>query len=140
VEKFDTPVVGLVIRTLANAEDEADLDAAHKLQDIIKISAGSDTPFAMPDKDAVYVNVQPNLPVGEYELTVKDVTVKGFCRSASITPRAISRRMPSRPTASTTDREAERRRVLHHPLRRMRRRRRELPAHHGRLELCRPHV
>jgi len=32
----------------------------------------------LPDKDAVYVNVQPDLPVGEYELTVKDVPVKGF--------------------------------------------------------------
>jgi hypothetical protein len=32
----------------------------------------------LPDKDAVYVNVQPDLPVGDYELTVKDVPVKGF--------------------------------------------------------------
>ncbi len=129
VDKFDTPVVGLVIRTLANAEDEADLAEAHKLQDMIEISAKSDTPFAMPeydkasyeatlepvlelakglkryintfgskkevnpihfligtasawgglpDKDAVYINVQPDLPVGEYEVTVKDVPVKGF--------------------------------------------------------------
>ncbi len=129
VDKFDTPFVGLVIRTLANPEDEADLAVAHALQDKIEISAGSDTAFAMPDydaasykatlqpildlakglaryidtfgskdevnpvhfmigtasawgglpdKDAVYVNVQPNLPVGEYELTVKDVPVKGF--------------------------------------------------------------
>jgi hypothetical protein len=129
VEKFDTPVVGLVIRTLANPEDQADLAEAHALQDKIEISAGSDTAFAMPDydqasykatldpvldlakglgrfvdtfgskdevnpvhfligtasawgglpdKDAVYVNVEPNLPVGEYELTVKDVPVKGF--------------------------------------------------------------
>ena len=129
VDKFDTPVVGLVIRTLANPEDQADLAAAHALQDKIEISAGSDTAFAMPDydkvsyeatlepildlakglkryvdtfgakddvdpvhfmigtasawgglpdKDAVYVNVQPDLPVGEYALTVKDVPVKGF--------------------------------------------------------------
>lgn len=129
VEEFDTPVVGLVIRTLANAEDEADLAKAHKLQDMIEISAGSDAAFTMPDydmesykatlepildlakglkhyvqtfgskedvnpvrfmigtasawgglpdKDAAYINVQPNLPVGEYELTVKDVPVKGF--------------------------------------------------------------
>jgi len=128
-EKFDTPYVGLVIRTLANPEDAADLAIAHKLQDQIKIEAGSDTPFAMPDydqtsykatldavlelakglgrytqtfgskeevipihfmigtasawgglpdKDAQYINVQPNLPVGEYELNVKDVPVKGF--------------------------------------------------------------
>lgn len=32
----------------------------------------------LPDADAVYVNVEPGLPVGEYELTVKDVPVKGF--------------------------------------------------------------
>lgn len=129
VEKFDTPVAGLVIRTLANPEDQADLAEAHALQDTITISAGSETPFALPeydkasyeatlepildlakglkryietfgakgdvnpvhftigtasawgglpDKGAVYVNVQPDLPVGEYELTVKDVPVKGF--------------------------------------------------------------
>jgi hypothetical protein len=129
VDKFDIPVVGLVIRTLANPEDQADLAATHALQDKIEIAAGSDTAFAMPDydkasyeatlepildlakglaryidtfgakdevnpvhfmigtasawgglpdKDAVYVNVQPDLPVGEYELTVKDVPVKGF--------------------------------------------------------------
>jgi hypothetical protein len=32
----------------------------------------------LPDKAAQYVNVQPDLPVGEYELTVNDVPVKGF--------------------------------------------------------------
>jgi len=32
----------------------------------------------LPDKAAQYENVQPNLPVGKYELTVKDVPVKGF--------------------------------------------------------------
>lgn len=42
VDKFDTPVVGLVIRTLANPEDQADLAAAHALQDGIVIAAGSD--------------------------------------------------------------------------------------------------
>ena len=129
VDKFDTPVVGLVIRTLANPEDQADLAAAHALQDKIVIAAESDAAFelpdydkasyeatlnpildlakglaryidtfgakdevnpvhfmigtasawgGLPDKDAVYVNVQPDLPVGEYELTVKDVPVKGF--------------------------------------------------------------
>nr|WP_272212829.1 DUF1254 domain-containing protein [Marinicella sp. W31]MDC2878752.1 DUF1254 domain-containing protein [Marinicella sp. W31] len=129
MEKFGTPVVGLIFRTLVNASDEADLVEAHKLQDKIEISAGSDTAFKMPDydetsykatlepildlakglkryvhtfgskedvdpvhfligtasawgglpdKDAVYINVQPDLPVGEYEITVKDVPVKGF--------------------------------------------------------------
>ena len=129
MEKFDTPYVGVVIRTLANPEDAADLAIAHKLQDQIKITAGSDEPFVLPsyekasykatldailelakglkrytqtfgskaevnpvhfmigtasawgglpDKAAQYINVQPDLPVGKYELTVKDVPVKGF--------------------------------------------------------------
>ncbi len=129
MEKFDTPYVGLVVRTLANPEDPKDLAIAHKLQDLVQIKAGSDEPYVvpnydqasykatlepilelakglkrytqtfgskaevepihfligtasawggLPDKDAQYVNVQPDLPVGEYELTVKDVPVKGF--------------------------------------------------------------
>lgn len=32
----------------------------------------------LPHKDAMYDNVQPNLPVGKYELRVKDVPVKAF--------------------------------------------------------------
>jgi hypothetical protein len=129
MDKFQTPFVGVVIRTLANPEDAADLATAHKLQDKIRIEAGSQASFVppnydkasyqatlepilglakglkryiqtfgskaevdpvhfligsasawggLPDKAAVYINVQPNLPVGEYELTVKDVPVQGF--------------------------------------------------------------
>ncbi|MBK7325885.1 MAG: DUF1214 domain-containing protein [Propionivibrio sp.] len=129
MEKFDTPYVGVVIRTLANPENAADLAIAHKLQDQIKIATESDKAFVLPnydkasykatlepilelakglkrytetfgskqevnpvhfligsasawgglpDKAAIYENVQPNLPVGKYELTVKDVPVSGF--------------------------------------------------------------
>ena len=129
MDKFQTPFVGVVIRTLANPEDAADLATAHKLQDKIQIETGSQGSFVppkydkasyqatlepilglakglkryihtfgskaevdpvhfligsasawggLPDKAAVYINVQPNLPVGEYELTVKDVPVQGF--------------------------------------------------------------
>jgi len=129
MKKFETPFVGIVIRTLANPEDATDLSAAQKLQDQVKITANSHNPFVLPnydkasykatldpvlnlakglvrytetfgskaevnpihfmigtasawgglpDKDAQYINVQPNLPVGKYELTVKDVPVKGF--------------------------------------------------------------
>ena len=129
MEKFQTPYVGLVIRTLANPEDAADLAIAHKLQDQIRIEAESDKAFVLPDYDkasykatlepilelakglkrytetfgskqevnpvhfligtasawgglpdtaAVYENIQPSLPVGKYELTVKDVPVSGF--------------------------------------------------------------
>ncbi len=128
-DQFDTPFVFVAVRTLANSEDQADLAAAHKLQDQIKIEAGSAQAFVMPhydeasykatlepilalakglkrythtfgskaevnpvhfmigsasawgglpDNDAQYYNIQPNLPVGKYELTVKDVPVKGF--------------------------------------------------------------
>ncbi|WFB35841.1 DUF1214 domain-containing protein [Kiritimatiellota bacterium B12222] len=129
IAEFDTPYVGMVIRTLANAEDPADLAEAHTLQDQIKIDAGSSEAFVLPNYDmasykatldaildlakglkrytqtfgsksevdpvhflignasawgglpdyaAQYYNIEPNLPVGQYELTVKDVPVKGF--------------------------------------------------------------
>ena len=32
----------------------------------------------LPDGEAIYVNVNPDLPVGEYQLTVRDVPVDGF--------------------------------------------------------------
>jgi hypothetical protein len=32
----------------------------------------------LPDREAIYTNVNPGLPVGEYELTVHDVPVDGF--------------------------------------------------------------
>jgi hypothetical protein len=129
MEEYGTPFVGLAVRTLVNADDEADLKAVHDLQDQLKIAAAAATAFDAPDynrasyeatlkpllelakglsgtakmfgakdnvnpvhfligsaygwgglprKDAVYVNVQPGLPVGVYELTVEDVPVEGF--------------------------------------------------------------
>jgi hypothetical protein len=32
----------------------------------------------LPDREAVYLNVNPDLPAGEYQLTVRDVPVDGF--------------------------------------------------------------
>jgi len=32
----------------------------------------------LPDREAIYVNVNPGLPVGEYQLTARDVPVDGF--------------------------------------------------------------
>ncbi len=32
----------------------------------------------LPDREATYLNVSPNLPVAEYQLTVRDVPVDGF--------------------------------------------------------------
>jgi hypothetical protein len=51
MDKFHTPFVGVAIRTLTNPEDAKDLAAPHKLQDKIKIVAGSKQPFVSPDYD-----------------------------------------------------------------------------------------
>ena len=32
----------------------------------------------LPEREAFYINVEPNLPVGAYQLTVKDVPVDAF--------------------------------------------------------------
>jgi len=51
MEQFDTPFVFAAVRTLANPEDKADLAEAHKLQDQIKIEAGSAQAYVLPDYD-----------------------------------------------------------------------------------------
>ena len=33
---------------------------------------------SLPDQEASYIGVEPKLPMGEYELTVRDVPVDGF--------------------------------------------------------------
>jgi len=129
MDEFDTPYVVLIVRTLADAEDAADVKAANALQDNMKIEAASAKPFVMPNygmksyeatykpllklsegvpdtrkmfgkkedvdpvrfllgsafgwgglpiEEAYYLNVNPELPVGEYEITVKDVPVDAF--------------------------------------------------------------
>jgi hypothetical protein len=57
-----------------------------------------------PDKDAIYLNVTPSRNDGTtvYKLTVNSVPVDGFGRSASITPKVISRRTNTTPIRSTT--------------------------------------
>ncbi|MDG2305305.1 MAG: DUF1254 domain-containing protein [Candidatus Binatia bacterium] len=129
LEEFDTPYVALAVRTLVNASDPADVEAANALQDKMKITAASASPFTMPQYDmdsyratykpilelskgvpdtrkmfgnrqdvdpvrfllgsafgwgglpaeeAYYLNVNPELPVGKYHITVKDVPVDAF--------------------------------------------------------------
>jgi len=51
MKQFDTPFVFVAVRTLANPEDKAELTEAHKLQDQIKIEAGSAQAFVLPDYD-----------------------------------------------------------------------------------------
>ena len=130
VDEFDTPYVLAAARILVDPADPSDVAAVNALQDQIKLDAGSDQPFALPDYDegshastrqallelakgldgfdhafgrredveptrhligtaagwgglpeheAYYVNVNPALPVGEYQLTVPaDVPVDAF--------------------------------------------------------------
>jgi hypothetical protein len=127
--EFDTPYVGLAVRTLVDATDPADLREANALQDQLKVEAASAKPYTHPNYDedsyqatykallelgrgvrdtrrtfgkkeevsevrhllatawgwgglpvheAYYLNVEPNLPVGAYKVTVKDVPVDAF--------------------------------------------------------------
>ncbi len=129
MEEFHTPYVLIVVRTLVNASDPADVEEANTLQDQITVKAASAKPYTHPDYDQVsyeatyaalidlsrgitdlkgmfgkkeevrevrhlvsaafawgglpedeayYINVEPNLPVGAYEITVKDVPVDAF--------------------------------------------------------------
>jgi len=128
-DRYDTPYVLVALRTLVDPNDPDDLANVVALQDRFALTAGSATPFAMPDYDAdshretreavltlakgvggftrafgrreevdpvthllgtaagwgglpdaeaTYVNVNPRLPVGAYELTVGEVPVDGF--------------------------------------------------------------
>lgn len=129
MKAFDTPYVGISIRTLVSATDPADIKAANAIQDGITIKAKSAKPYThpeydeasyeatykallelakgvpdaermfgkkkdvdqvrhligtamgwggLPEQEAFYLTVTPNLPVGAYELTVKDVPVDAF--------------------------------------------------------------
>jgi hypothetical protein len=129
MEEFDTPYVGVTIRTLVDASDPEDVKKVRAIQDGIAISAESAKPYThpeydqtsyeaaykavielsrfvpdtqrtfgkkedvgevrhllgtamgwggLPEHEAYYLNIEPNLPVGAYELTVKDVPVDAF--------------------------------------------------------------
>lgn len=129
MDDFDTPYVQLSARTLVDASDPDDVEAANALQDQLKIDAGSALPYShpnydpasyktiydavlilgrsvpdarnsfgrkadvdavrhflatawgwggLPDNEAQYLNVEPNLPVGAYRLTVNEVPVDAF--------------------------------------------------------------
>jgi hypothetical protein len=88
----DTP---FVLPNYDNASYKATLDALLVLSKGMKGTAGAFGSKAevnpvdfllgsaaswggLPVKEALYINVEPGLPVGEYELTVKDVPVSGF--------------------------------------------------------------
>lgn len=130
MDTFGTPYVIVLMRTLVDANDPADVAIVNALQDQMKIDAASATPFVMPNYDeasyegvvraamelgrfatssagvfgtrdsvnpvmhfigtavgwgglpeqeAYYLSVEPNLPVGEYKIDVPaDVPVGAF--------------------------------------------------------------
>ncbi len=51
VDEFDTPFVGLLLRTLADPGDPDDIAAVNALQDAVPIAAASPGPFEHPDYD-----------------------------------------------------------------------------------------
>jgi hypothetical protein len=129
MDEFDTKYVVLIARVLADPSDPEDLQAAHAIQNLLKVRSNSDVAYSptdydetsmksvsqallslataipnankcfgskeqvdpirhllataygwggLPEKEAMYLNVQPKLPIGAYSLTVKDVPVNGF--------------------------------------------------------------
>ena len=129
MKEFDTPYVGVTIRTLVDASDPEDVKQVRAIQDGITIKAKSAKPYThpeydqvsyeaaykavielsrfipdtnrvfgkkedvgevrhllgtamgfggLPEHEAYYLNIEPNLPVGAYQLTVKDVPVDAF--------------------------------------------------------------
>jgi len=129
-DEFDTDYVVVVVRTLVDSSDPADIRKANELQDKLRIEASSAKPFTppnyneksfielrgllqdvakflpdtdgafgsrenteqvphllgaaigwggLPSQDAFYQSINPNLPIGRYQIDVpKDVPVKAF--------------------------------------------------------------
>ena len=50
----------------------------------------------LPDREATYLNVSPNVPACEYQLTVRDVPVDGFWSISLYTQRVLSAQRPRR--------------------------------------------
>jgi len=129
MDEFDSPYVGVTIRTLVDASDSEDVKQVRAIQDGITIQANSAKPYThpkydqasydavykavielsrfmpdasrtfgkkedvgevrhllgtamgyggLPEHEAFYLTIEPNLPVGAYQLTVKDVPVDAF--------------------------------------------------------------
>jgi hypothetical protein len=51
IEEFDTPYVLLAARILVDPANPTDVSAVNRLQDQIRLTAGSNRPFAMPEYD-----------------------------------------------------------------------------------------
>jgi hypothetical protein len=52
MDEFDTPYVLVAARILVDAADESDIAEVNALQDQLRLDAGSDTPFVLPDYEA----------------------------------------------------------------------------------------
>jgi hypothetical protein len=91
----------------------------------------------LPDEEAMYLNVNPGLPVGAYKLTVHDVPVDAFWSISLYNAPGTSKRTTQRQLGQQRHRPAQRRRLGHGVLRRLRRQPAQLSADHGRLELHR---
>lgn len=69
----------LLLKLSAYMPDSADTFGPRDKVDPIRHMLGTAFGWGgLPEEDAYYLNVNPNLPVGEYQITVKDVPVKAF--------------------------------------------------------------
>ena len=93
-----------------------------------------------PEEDALYLNVTPAHNDGKtiYRLSVKDVPVDGFWSISVYDDKGYFVANPQNAySLNNLDCEAGRRWVVRHPVRRLRRRDRQLPADCARMELSR---
>ena len=93
----------------------------------------------LPDEEASYATIEPNLPVGDYEITVRDVPVDAFWSISVLQQGGLLREeREGHLQRQQRDRSEERGRIHHDQVRR--RRKAQHHSDHGRLELCRENV
>jgi hypothetical protein len=75
---FDTTRAALLELAKGLGSFEHAFGAKHEVNPVLHLIGTAAGWGGLPDREAVYVNVNPGLPTGEYQLTVRDVPVDGF--------------------------------------------------------------
>jgi len=75
---FDATRAGLLELAKGLGSFEHAFGAKNEVNPVLHLIGTAAGWGGLPDREAVYVNVNPGLPAGEYQLTVRDVPVDGF--------------------------------------------------------------
>jgi hypothetical protein len=75
---FDATRAGLLELAKGLGSFEHAFGAKNEVNPVLHLIGTAAGWGGLPDREAVYVNVNPGLPAGEYQLTVPDVPVDGF--------------------------------------------------------------